>query len=375
MKKARHFLTNKLLIAGLFATSLLAARAEGRPGSVEWSDGHKLVGAISLTPGKDLRLFTTTGQVSIQLAEVKELKFTPEKEETREGFYFPNAGQATQAKTGELYPTRSIQTEITLADGKVLDGHLFTTALYVETDANTEKVVLVAKQTGADGQKLADLIYPTMVSFDDAAKTVGSIQIDLSQAGYPAMHSPVVVSKPDLTLLPTQQVDGKSAWTVPTDKGVLFSVEASDGIHVLWPMDSSMKQNGLHAGLPTPLYPPAEDDPVIHQAVETSLKELQDFYDTRALLGCFAEEDDVYSLVMMKRLGPTDSFKSDKIPWSLVILHWKYDPDAKKTTLLNRVSLAMGRAEGSNSPLPAVLKEPELARDITALPAAEGNHP
>jgi len=145
MKERRQLFLNATILAGFLVFAPGSAQADARHGSVEWSDGHKLAGAISLTPGKDLRLFTTTGQVSVQLSEVKELRFKPEKEEMREGFYFPNAGQATQAKTGEIYPTRSLQTEIVLADGKVLTGHLFTTTLYVETDTNTEKVVLIAQ--------------------------------------------------------------------------------------------------------------------------------------------------------------------------------------------------------------------------------------
>ena len=106
------------------------ALADGRPGAVEWSDGHQVTGVISLTAGKDLHVFTTTSQVSIALDEVKVIRFTPEKEEMWEGFYFPNAGQATQVKTGEVYPIRYLQTQITLANGQVIKGHLFTTWLH-----------------------------------------------------------------------------------------------------------------------------------------------------------------------------------------------------------------------------------------------------
>ncbi len=133
-------------------------------------------------------------------------------------------------------------------------------------------------------------------------------------------------------------------------------MQAADGIHVAWPE--------------------TEADPAVRQAVETSINVLQDFYDTRTLLGCFAEADDVYSLVMMKRVGATYTFNADRIPWSLVILHWKYDSDEKKTTLLNRVNLVTGRIEG-NSQLPAVFKEPGLLQDISVLPAPapQGNQP
>ena len=97
-------------ILALMATAGGVARADGRTGAVTWSDGHRESGQISLTPGKDLRMFTGAGQVSLKLDEVKEIHFKPEKEEMWEGFYFPNAGQATQVKTGEVYPIRYLKT-------------------------------------------------------------------------------------------------------------------------------------------------------------------------------------------------------------------------------------------------------------------------
>jgi hypothetical protein len=341
------------LVAGIVLGWCGVARAEGRPGTVEWSDGHKLAGAISLTPGKDLRIFASTAQVSLALAEVKEIHFKPEKEEMWEGFYFPNAGQTTQVKTGEVYPIRYLQTQITLADGKVVEGHLFTTILYVETDDATQKVVLMAKQTGANGQKLADLVYPTAIRFDTAAPSAGFSQIDLTQAGFVPTQLPVVVAQPDLTLLPLDQTAGKPIWTVPlaNPRQLLFAVEAGDGVHVAWPETAT--------------------DPAMQQAVEAALKVMRDFYDTRTLLGSFADADagDVYSLVMMKRVGTSvdpngDASNPNLTPWSLVILRWKYDADQKKATLLNRVLLKIGRTGGNSAP-PVVFKQPELLRDIS----------
>jgi len=341
-----------LLAAALVVVWAGAARAdEGRAGSVEWSDGRTVAGAISLTPGKTLRVFTATGQVSFPLAEAKEIRFTPEKEQMREGFYFPNAGQATQAKTGEVYPVRYLETQVTLADGQSVEGHLFTTTFYVESDEGTQKVVVMAKQTGADGQKLADLAYPMLIRFDAAVAGPASAQVDLTQAGFVPLHAPVFVVRPDLTTPPARQADAKPVWTVPAEAGqLLFAVEAADGIHVAWPK--------------------AEADPAVQAAVEASLKVMQDFYDTRTLLGCFADGTDVFSLVLMKRTGKSvngdgSAFDSNLTPWSLVILRWKYDPDAKRTTLLNRVLLKIGRTEGKSAG-PVVLKEAGLLGDVAA---------
>jgi hypothetical protein len=343
------FLVRALLTASLLLAGLGAAWADGRAGAVEWSDGHKQSGQISLSPGKDLRLFTGASQVALKLDEVKEIRFKVEKEQMWEGFYFPNAGQATQAKTGEVYPIRYLLTDITLADGKVLEGHLFTTTVYVETDDGTEKVVLLAKQTGTNGQKLSDLLYPTAIRFEAGAESAGFSQIDLTQAGLEESKPPVIVALPDLSPLSVEPSASKTGWTVPFPNPgkILFSVEAKDGIHVAWPAT-------------TP-------DPAMLEAAETGLKAMQDFYDTRTILGCFTDADsgDIYTLVMMKRLGTTYGYTADKIPWGVAILRWKYDAGEKKATLLNRVPLAMGRLTPT-SPLPAVLKQPELLKDVSA---------
>jgi len=329
------------------------AWAEGRPGVVEWSDGHKIAGTISLTPGKKLSIFTSATPVSLSLDEVKEIRFKVEKEEMWEGFYFPNAGQATQVKTGEVYPIRYLATEITLADGKVIEGHLFTTTVYVETDDATEKVVLMAKQSGANGQKLTDVIYPTAIRFEANAASAGFSQIDLTQAGFISAHPPVILSRPELALLPVDQAAGKQIWTVASGNPgeILFSVEAADGVHVAWPE--------------------AESDPTTQEAVKAALVTMRDFYDSRILLGCFADADagDVYSLVLLKRIGKSvdangNATAQNIVPWSLVVLRWKYDADEKKATLLNRALLEIGRME-RNSAGPVVIKEAALLKDIS----------
>jgi len=341
------------LTATLFLFSFGIARADGRPGTVEWSDGHKVAGAISLTSGKDLHIVSGASQVTMALDQVKEIDFKPEKEQMWEGYYFPNAGQAMQVKTGEVYPIRYLKTQITMGNGQAVEGHLFTTVFYVENDDGVQKVVVMAKQTGPNGTKLTDLLYPTAIRFDGGTTSTASAQIDLTQAGFTPLHPPVILSRPDLTRPAISQTADKQLWTVTTDDPgkIIFSVEAADGVHVSWP-DATV-------------------DPAMQQAVDTGLKVMQDFYDTRTALASFADADagDIYSLVMMKRLGKSvdpmgTPISRDIIPWSLVMLRWKYDADQKKVTLLNRVMLTIGRQEG-NSGAPVVFKQPELLKDIS----------
>jgi hypothetical protein len=359
----------------LFLACRGVACADGRPGTIEWSDGHKVAGAVSLTSGKDLRIFAGDTQVSLKLDQVKEIVFTPEKEMLWEGFYFPNAGQATQVKTGEVYPIRYLHTQITLGNGQTVEGHLMTTVFYLETDDATEKVVVMAKQSGTNGEKLTELLYPTAIRFEGRATSTSSAVIDLTQSGLVGIQPPVILTQPDLTLLPVQQTAGKSIWTVPTDDPakIIFSVKAADGIHVMWPYGAYVGNQVVRSGRETLPSPVAEVEPVIRIAVETGLREMRDFYDSRTSLGSFSGGDgtDIYSLVMMKRFGQSVDGNGTRISvdvtaWSLVLLRWKYDADQKKVTLLNRAMLAIGRIDG-NSPEPKVFKEPELLRDISAI--------
>jgi hypothetical protein len=332
------------------------ARADGRPGTISFSDGHTLTGGLLLSPGKDLRVYTSdTTAVSLPLDQVKEMRTKVEKEEMRKGYYFPTPGQATQAETGDVYPVRYLAVEIALEDGKTITGHLLTTMLYCENDDGTQKVPLEAKITGEDGQKLDDLVYAQDIRFNPGpagAPAAGGTQIDLTQTGFVPRDAPVIFAKPDLTILPAAQTAGKQVWVVASDhpESVLFSVEAADGIHVAWPNDKA--------------------GPDVQKAVQTGLADMHDFYNSRTLLDCVAEDDDVYALVMLERkasmvFASGQPVTNGMAPWAAVVMHFSYDASAKKVTLIDRATLATGRAEG-NSPAPAVLKQPELLRDISA---------
>jgi hypothetical protein len=339
-----------LLCSGLVLLCA-ATSATARPGTVTWSDGKKVTGDLTLTPGKQLKIYAMGTAVELPLAECQQIRFTPEKEEQAQGFFFPNAGQATIQKTGEIYPVRYIHTQITLPNGKVLDGHLFTTVLYVQNDAGAQKAVLEAKQTGADGQKIEDLPYITAIDFTDAAS--GESTLDLTKENIPGAQAPVVLSKPDLS--PVALVPGATplTWTLPAPDPtkLVLSVQGNDGFHVSWPA--------------------LDADPLVVAAVQTALKNMQDFYDTRTLLGTQVDDDDgnVSALVMLSRKGVSYGMDAGIIPWSLVVLHFKYDDTDSKVNLINRSPLGIGRAS-NNGPPPPVLKSATLLGDITAPPAA-----
>lgn len=342
-----------LLCVGMMATSCLAG-APTRNGTVEWSDGKKASGALSLSPGKDFRLFTSDTQVSVRIEDLKEIRFTPEKEEIREGFIFPEPGKAAKEKTGDVYPVRYFKTQLTLINGKVLEGHLFTTVLYLEGEDNTQKVVLLAKLTGKNGEKVEDIIYPSVISFDPVPASTAACLIDLSDSTLPEIQKIVSFTLPDLTLLHIDPVpDKKNTWRVPFGDAsrILYTLACKDGYHAAWP---------------------SHTNPEIQKAVQDALNVMEDFYDVHEIVACYTDEDngDVFSLTMLKRMGKTHSFSTDKKPWSLVVLRWKYDPDEKKATLLNRAQIDIGRVEGEQT-FPKIFLDADLLKQIHPAPTKD----
>jgi len=335
-----------LLSLGIFATSC-PAEAPTRKGSVEWSDGKKISGDLSLSPGKDFRLFVDSEQISVRLEDLKEIRFIPEKEEMREGFIFPEPGKAAKQKTGDVYPVRYFKARLTLTNGKILEGHLFTTVLYLESEDSTQKVVLLAKMSGKDGQKITDIVYPSDIRFDSSSSPESSSLIDLSDVPLPDIQKIVAFTIPDLTPLQADPAPGKkNIWRVPFGdvSRILYILICKDGLHAAWP---------------------SQTNPEIQKAIQSALDVMEDFYDTREIRACYTDEanGDVYTLILFKRMGQTHSFSEDKKPWSFSVLRWKYDPDEKKATLLNRVRLEGGRIEGHET-FPTVFLDADLLKQI-----------
>jgi hypothetical protein len=355
MKRLPRFLLFAALVGAYVIFGLIMALADPRPGTVAWSDGHTDQGDLSLTPGKQLRLFATDGKpYMLRLEEIREIRFTVESEEIWKGFYFPTSGQAVKAYTGDVYPIRHLATHITLNDGNTIEGHLFATVLYLDNGDTTQKIPIVAKQTGPDGEKLADMLYPIDIKFGSGAAAPSVSQIDLTAAGLKNPQPLVVVAKPNLAPVPAQQADGKELWTVSLGdpKQLFFSVMDDTGLHVAWPSDMA-----------------ATLDPDIHQAAVAEVAAMSDFYDTRTLLGCVADGDDVYSLIMMKRMGDTAYMDAGKYPWSVVIIHSKYDADKKKmAALLDRATLIVSQTPRKTD-TPPVIQEPDFLKAITVAPA------
>ena len=327
---------------------ILARPAMARPGTVTWSDGRQMTGDLTLTPGKQLKLFTSGSPVEFPLAEVKEIRFTPEKEQMAEGFYFPNAGQATQAKTGDVYPTRQLRAQFTMSDGRVLEGHLFTTVLYVQ-----------GRRFHAKGHSRGEA---------DRRR-----RPEARRSPLPGPHS---IRRRLVQFLPTRpeppqirETAGRplAARSRARDPRAGWGTRDLDDAHarpgearVFARRDERRPGRVAGPGGRSRLGRRRSERPCARCRIST----------TRArLLGTFAEGEDVYSLVMMSRQATTYSMNAGTTPWSLVVLHWNVDAGTHKATLLNRGSFALGRAGDDTAP-PPVAKDAALLHDVTAATGA-----
>ena len=314
-RRARHLATiAAFLVAGLGTTF---AADPARTGTVQFSDGEDLAGAISLAPGYELKLHGPAGLSVLSLNRVRELRFAPRKEAMERKWQFVEAGRTEKEFWGEPYPVRHIAVTAVLADGDTVTGHLYTTAFYVEREDGNAKVVVRAKQRGKEGQTLEDLPYPVRITFlDDATPTPDDLVLRVQREGKP------VQAVSALTLGPLVRLVGKPGeggeFRLPSALGshVLLAARTPDTLFVAWP-------------------PPAggaEGAALVHSditAVSNALGDAKDFFDERELLGVARDPEagDLYSLLMLSRKGRTTLGGTRTQPWRLGVWRWKQSGD------------------------------------------------
>ena len=167
----------------LLLGGVAAASAQERAGKIEFSDSNVLSGIISLTPGSELKIEAGPAIRVLALDRVREIRFAPEKEEMERAWRFKEAGQTAKEFFGDPYPVRHLAVTVTLADGEKISGHLYTTVLYVADGDNVQKVILLAKQHGKEGDTFQSLVYPKLISFGDSAAATATVKLKLSGLG------------------------------------------------------------------------------------------------------------------------------------------------------------------------------------------------
>ena len=295
----------------LLLASLAVAPAQERAGKIEFSDSNTLSGVISLTPGGELKIEAGPQIRTLALDRVREIRFAPEKEDMERAWRFREAGQTAKEFFGDPYPVRHLAATVTLGNGEKISGHLYTTVLYVADGENVQKVILLAKQRGKEGDTFQSLVYPKLISFGDSAAATAMVKLKLSGLG--VKPEVVAITRGALVRLEAKPRSGAGEFEMPSPLGKEFFIAAKSGPTILigWPK-------------------PAEEK-IIRTSSRGALTNSEDFFDDRRILGAFEDtpNSEIYSLVLAVRKGKTTLDETRSQPWRLELYRWKLDDDGR----------------------------------------------
>ena len=328
-----------VLAAAVLAWAVFAAAGAGEPreGRIEFSDGHRVEGKISLTPGGVLKIQSGPQIRVLDLERVREMRLAPEKEEMDRNWRFKEAGQTAKEFFGEPYPVRYLQTTVLLAGGESLTGHLYTTVLYVEGGETAQKVLLPAKQRGEEGQSLKSLVYPTRVSFAGAAVAdTTTATLRLKWPGLGPRSEIAALTRGDLVRLAAAPAGAAGEFRMPSPSGKEFFLAIRTGgrIAVGWPGEKVEKTLAQ---------------------VQKALANSEDFFDERRLLGVVRDKaaEEIYSLLLAVRKGQTTLEEKRSQPWRLEIYRWKTEEGSDRLMLAGQGYLFRG-INAKDEAVPAV---------------------
>ena len=229
----------RVLAAALLLAALFPAPAaeEAREGRIEFSDGKVVEGKISLTSGSALKIQSGSQVRALDLDRVREIRQSAEQEEMDRNWRFKEAGQTAKEFTGEPYPVRYVKTTVLLAGGESFSGHLYSTVLYVESGETAQKVVLLSKQRGDEGQTLKSMIYPTRISFAGAAAAdSATATLRLHWPGLGPKSELAALTRGELvqlTLTPSGRA-GEFKMTSPLGREFFLAIKTGDRIVAGW---------------------------------------------------------------------------------------------------------------------------------------------
>ncbi len=305
-------------------------------GCVQYSDGTVVEGTVALTQAVQVHDGKTNRD--IPAAQVREIRLSPESEEMVRQWRFIEPGQPKKEYIGEPYPVRHLVATVITMAGEELTGHLYTTVVYVspaDRPDDRDRLVLPAKQQGKPGDTLAAVVYPVRIAIShalDAAAEASGTTLRLRGGNAVAKPEVVLIARESLARTEAAPlVDaGSYRLAAPVSPPIFLAARAGAAIEVAWP---------------------AAADPAVAKLVAGAVTDAQDFLDQRTVLGTLADgEEQVYALLMLRRVGPT-TLEGDKKPWRLEVWRWKRDPASDRLLWAGRSYFFRGNvANGADLP-------------------------
>ncbi|MEJ2701762.1 MAG: hypothetical protein P8Z79_04910 [Sedimentisphaerales bacterium] len=365
MNKKKHILFSmRSLITAVFLVVLAGSTpATGviRKAAVYFSDGKVLTGKVALTAGRKFKLnipkggkLKTTDMVTgedVQYGKVRqftfepirEMRFYPEKEELRRDWKFVETtkydektavADYTPAKKefwGQVYPLRYLASTVVFNNGEILEGHLYSVVIYLETEQKTHRIILRSKQRGEKGSNLEDLLYVTKIKMlDEGQDIAANVTVKFTGMTFGPNDTAQAVTRDSLTPVPTERRQTPGTFVVKSAFGEDFYLAAKkDGKYLVgWP---------------------GQRDEKLFALAQDYVRRQRDFYNDKELLGVMKSKDgrDVLTLLnLRRRFAPTNfgeiGGEWDKErgrivePWRLSIWRWKYDEANQELLLSSR---------------------------------------
>ena len=326
-----------LALLPLLAALPAAGAEEPREGRVEFSDGTLVDGKISLTPGGSLKIENGPQIRVLDLDRVSEIRLSPENEEMDRNWRFKAAGQTAKEYFGDPYPVRFLQATVRLAGGESFTGHLYSTVLYVEGAENAQKVLLLSKQSGGEGQTFKDLVYPARISFAGATVAdAASAALRFKGVEIAPNSQIAALTRGALVRLEAAPAGPPGEFKMPSPWGKEFFLAVKTG------------------GKIVAAWPAQKDDKTLAQ-VQKALPNSEDFFDARRVLGVFRDPaaGEIYSLMLVTRKGGTTLEEKRSQPWRLEIYRWKTEEGSDRLMLAGQGWLFRG-IDAKNEAAPAV---------------------
>ena len=151
-------------------------RDDAVPGYVELSDGKIHYGMVHLTRDQRLKINDEkiARQREVPLRVVTRIDCIVEKEWMEREWRFKELALDEKIYTGKQYPAREYLHEITLQDGRKIEGPL-TALIYVQPGdkVKTERFMLHKRDKGKPGTKLKNLVYVKSIKLGQEALEEG----------------------------------------------------------------------------------------------------------------------------------------------------------------------------------------------------------
>ena len=215
--------------------------APRRLAAVHFSDGEVWQGEVLLTPGINFSVggvpgpgqkFAQTRSFNVDI--VREMSFAPftrsetlEPERMMVPYKWDDKDRTIRIPTGKPYPVRELACTVKFTSGEEMTGILASVVLYVQPrDAQTgmpgdaRRFLIKSKQTGEQGQKMAELVYLTRIRMlDEGTKVAAKTKVILDRFRLGPGDELTAITRESLEAVPIKQAGGTGRYEVESTYG------------------------------------------------------------------------------------------------------------------------------------------------------------